>query len=204
MKKGKEEIMKRLLSITLVAGLVLVPLTALAAAKTAPGQTNMVPKVEIPKNYLILPVPRGDLAEVKAKNTLLDAAVKDEEGKNIGTIDNLIVDTKTGKIAYAVVELSDTDRLVPVPWNSLSVDRSNGKVQLNGMAADLRPYLNQKLLEDQSPSMTEIMKEVKEVRKSIPADRSGLGITERPSAAGPMGEAKTGGAGPSGPRGISP
>lgn len=196
--------MKKLMIMTMIAGLSLVPLTVFAAGKTTPGQTNMVRKVEIPKSYLILPLPRGELREAEGKNALVNAMVKDENGKTIGTVGHLIMDSKTGHIAYAVIELSDTDRLVPVPWSSLKVDRSNGKVRLNGKAKDLRPDLNAKMIEDQSPSMAQLMEEVNEVRNSIPADRSGLGVTDRPAAAGPFGEAKTGGSGPSGPRGTSP
>jgi len=193
--------MKKWMIIPLMIGLPLSPLAVSAAEKTEPGQTNMVPeKPEIPEQYLIVPVPRGSLKAVKAENTLLDATVTDEHNKNIGTLAQMIMDTKTGKIAYAVIELADTKRSVPVPWSTLRVDRSKGKVQLNGTAKDLRPDINPKLMKDRSPSLAKLMKEVEEVRKGTPADRSGLGITNYPSAGGPMDEVKTGGAGPSGPR----
>ena len=73
--------MKKFIMTVLIAGLPLLPVAVLAAAKTSPDQTNMVPKTEeIPSQYLILPVPQGDLGEAKGANTLLDASVKDEHG----------------------------------------------------------------------------------------------------------------------------
>lgn len=198
--------MKKLIITALIVGLPLLPLAVLAAAKTSPGQTNMVPKKEeIPSQYLILPVPQGDLKEAKGENTLLDATVKDENGKDIGTVAHMIMDTKTGKIAYAAIELADTKRFVAVPWSNLKVNRTNGKVWLNGEAKDLRPDINPKMAGDQSPKMTKLIKEVEEFREVYEhADRSGLGVTNRPAAAGSMGETETGGAGPSGPRGMPP
>ncbi|MGH7182914.1 MAG: PRC-barrel domain-containing protein [Nitrospiraceae bacterium] len=194
--------MKQLLIVMLLVGVPLVSLGASIAEMTKPGQTAMVAKVEIPKSYLILPVPRGELRDVPRGNTLLDAAVIDSEGKNIGIVDKLIMDTRTEKIVYAVIELSDTGYRVPVPWKSLKVNRADGKIWLNGKEDDLRPYINLAFMKDHSPSMAQLMEEVNEVRTSTPADRSGLGVTKQPAAAGPSGEEMTGGAGPSGPRGM--
>lgn len=74
-----------------------------------------------PEQYVVLPVPRGDLEMVK-KYHLLHKDVLDNEGKKVGTLEKLILDTKTGKIAYAVVALED-GRLAPVPWSDLKPTR---------------------------------------------------------------------------------
>jgi len=74
-----------------------------------------------PEHYVVLPVPRGDLEAVK-KNPLLHKDVLDDHGNKVGTLEKLILDTKTGKIAYAVISLDD-GRLAPVPWSDLKTTR---------------------------------------------------------------------------------
>jgi sporulation protein YlmC with PRC-barrel domain len=74
-----------------------------------------------PEHYVVLPVPRGDLEAVK-KNPLLHKDVLDDHGNKVGTLEKLILDTKTGKIAYAVISLED-GRLAPVPWSDLKTTR---------------------------------------------------------------------------------
>jgi sporulation protein YlmC with PRC-barrel domain len=74
-----------------------------------------------PEQYIVLPVPRGDLESVK-KNRLLHKDVLDDHGKKVGTLEKLILDTKTGKIVYAVVSL-ENGRLAPLPWSDLRTTR---------------------------------------------------------------------------------
>jgi sporulation protein YlmC with PRC-barrel domain len=54
------------------------------------------------RHYRVLPVPRGELKSTE-QNRLVGDTVKDKEGKNIGTLENLIIDSGTGKIEAAVI-----------------------------------------------------------------------------------------------------
>src|SRR6185436_8409287 len=48
-----------------------------------------------PKEYAILPVPMGEF-QVAGRNSLLHSPVKDQDGKTLGKVESLIMDSKTG------------------------------------------------------------------------------------------------------------
>lgn len=198
--------MRRLLAATLVTG-VLAYSFALSESAMA-RQGNMAD--EDMDRYVVLPVPRGDLETALAKQAdpaehfLLDSLVRDREGKHIGTLENLIFDTKSGQIKYGVVSLAETDRLVPVPWSAFDVNRHKGYVEVNAKAKDLRPDLNPTLQRDQSPPIKKLVEDIQEMRAAGWVSRQGLGITARPAAGTPFGVGEAGGGGPSGPRALPP
>jgi sporulation protein YlmC with PRC-barrel domain len=82
-----------------------------------------------PEHYVVLPVPRGELEAVN-KTPLLHKDVLDEHGKKLGRLEKLIIDTKSGKIAYAVISLND-GRLVPLPWSDLTATRKKNAVVIS-------------------------------------------------------------------------
>ncbi|HEY3196701.1 MAG TPA: PRC-barrel domain-containing protein [Nitrospirales bacterium] len=79
-----------------------------------------------PEHYIVLPVPRGELEAVN-KTPLLHKDVLDQHGNKLGTLEKLIIDTQSGKIAYAVISLED-GRLVPLPWTELTTTRLKNAV----------------------------------------------------------------------------
>jgi sporulation protein YlmC with PRC-barrel domain len=182
--------MKRSLVTMLICGLPLLPLGVIAAENPARGQTNNSPtKDTIPTRYIILPFPGYDSRQSMSTHTLVDATVKDRQGTYIGTVDNLIMDVKTGKVVSAVLNFPDSDRSVPVPWGSFQVNRTGGKVWLSGKAEDLLPELNPKLTRKQFSPIAKLMKEVETVRDSMPTNYSGTGVGMTPYAHPPqMGE----------------
>jgi sporulation protein YlmC with PRC-barrel domain len=88
-----------------------------------------------PEHYVVLPVPRGHLAAVQ-HNPLLHKDFLDEQGNKLGTLEKLILDTKTGKIVYAVVALED-GRLVPLPWSDLKATPKQHAVVLSASKTQL-------------------------------------------------------------------
>ena len=89
---------------------------AIPGKQESPGQLDMTgPQGYPPKEYAISPVPQGELKSV-TENPLLSSAVKDAQGKSIGSLDSLLMDAHTGQIEYAVVLLDDSKRLEAVPW----------------------------------------------------------------------------------------
>lgn len=62
-------------------------------------------------------------------------SVQNIEGENLGDIKDLMIDTGTGKVAYAVLSFGGImgmgDKLFAVPWTSLQVDTNNKCLTLN-------------------------------------------------------------------------
>lgn len=120
-------------------------LLTLPIAPTSPTSHGAEPPMTSPQDitagdfpseqYGVLPVPRGDLETVK-KYHLLHKDVLDNEGKKVGTLEKLILDTKTGKIVYAVVALED-GRLAPVPWSDLKPTREENATVIHATKQQL-------------------------------------------------------------------
>jgi hypothetical protein len=189
--------------LTAVALALAVTSPALAEEQTT-GQLDITGQQGIPpKDYVILPVPRGELRE-GSKRTLEDTTITNSKGQRLGTLQKVIIDSKTGKIEYAVVSMPQTKELVPVPWSDFQLDRKTGRVVLHATKDQLEPAVNPNDIQDLSPDMKELMKEVQLAREDSEPSSEGLGVTKRRSAGGPMGEPQSGGAGPSGPRALPP
>jgi sporulation protein YlmC with PRC-barrel domain len=64
------------------------------------------------------------MALVAAADTLGGGQVVDARGAQVGTIEDLMIDTQRGAIAYAMMSVSSArgDALVAVPWSALSHD----------------------------------------------------------------------------------
>lgn len=137
---------------------------AIPGKQENPGQLDMTgPQGYPPKEYAMLPVPLGELKSV-TENPLLHSPVKNAEGKGIGSIDSLLMDSHTGQIEYAVVLLDDSKRLEAVPWAHMKQGSDQGKQEfiLNTTqyqlspapeaSKDLSPQV-EKLVEDRRASL---------------------------------------------------
>jgi sporulation protein YlmC with PRC-barrel domain len=106
--------MKSLLGIVLVVSIVTVPLAACAQSSAAPRPPQ--------------PVWR-ELGLSEARN-VLGMRVRNEQGRDVGEIDNLLIDTQTGQISYVVVAVGGFmgvgEKKVVVPWSDLTI-ASDGK-----------------------------------------------------------------------------
>ena len=154
-------------------------------------------KSGVPEHYDVVPVRRGELKD--ATGGMLDHQVTNQQGEKLGTIEKLMKDKKTGKIEYAVLELADTKYQLPLQWSLFK--QQGDKLTLKATKADLQPDVNSTLTKDNSPEISQYMKEINSVRQNPTGGQTGLGIqdeTNRPASAGSMGEEKTGGGGPSG------
>jgi sporulation protein YlmC with PRC-barrel domain len=74
-------------------------------------------------------------SKVWLATTLLNGRVRNSAGENLGKIEDVIVDTETGYVQYAVLSFGGAlgmgDKLVPIPWRSLSVGPGQDYVLLN-------------------------------------------------------------------------
>jgi len=183
---------------------------AIPGRQEKPGQLDMTGAGgSMPKEYAVLPVPVGELTTTNS-NVLLKKPVKDPQGNTIGTLENLIVDTHSGRIEYAIVAIENGTHLHPVPWSAIQVKR-NGKdaptATIDTSKYQLMPSVMRDSSMDLSPSVKEIVKEMqvlrdREPRKSQARDRDL--IVKEPAMGGPMGEEKAGGGGLSGERALPP
>ena len=72
---------------------------------------------------------------ILAASTLAGDSVRNTAGEDLGTIDEIMIDIPTGKVAYAVLSfggfLGMGDKLFAVPWSALKVDEDNQSFILN-------------------------------------------------------------------------
>jgi sporulation protein YlmC with PRC-barrel domain len=157
-----------------------------------------------PKDYAVVPLRRGKLKSDEG-NALIQKPVMNQQGEQVGTLDNLLVDTATGKIEYAVILVAHTDHhLHPIPWMAVKIKRdARGSER---MVVDTNQYkihsdVSMKDVVDHSPAVETLMKNMETLR----ADERKR-ATKRPieRSTGPTGEGETGGAGPSAERSEPP
>jgi sporulation protein YlmC with PRC-barrel domain len=72
---------------------------------------------------------------VLAASTLAGDSVRNAAGEDLGTIDEIMIDIPTGRVAYAVLSfggfLGMGDKLFAVPWDALKVDEDDKCFILN-------------------------------------------------------------------------
>src|SRR5215831_5983969 len=183
---------------------------AMPGQQEKPGQLDMTGAGgSMPKEYAVLPVPVGELTTTNS-SLLLKKPVKDLQGHNIGTLENLIVDTHSGRIEYAVVAIENGTHLQPVPWSAIQVKR-NGKdtptATIDTSKYQLMPSVMRDDSRDLSPSIKQIVKEMEVLREREPQKSQARDrdlIVKEPAMGGPMGEEKAGGSGLSGERALPP
>lgn len=66
---------------------------------------------------------------VLSSSTLTGDSVRNAQGEDLGDLKDLMIDTATGKVQYAVLSFGGVlglgDKLFAVPWSSLRVDTEN-------------------------------------------------------------------------------
>lgn len=72
---------------------------------------------------------------------LCGSSVQSRDGEDLGSISELMVDTASGRIAYAVLAfgglLGVGEKLFAVPWRALLIDPSSGAVTIDVERAQL-------------------------------------------------------------------
>jgi sporulation protein YlmC with PRC-barrel domain len=66
---------------------------------------------------------------VLSASTLTGDRVRNNAGEDLGTIDEIMIDTATGRVAYAVLSyggfLGMGDKLFAIPWRAFTLDQEN-------------------------------------------------------------------------------
>ena len=106
--------MKRSVTVVVLCGSMCAPLATYAQPATAPRPPQ--------------PIWR-ELGLSEARN-VLGMRVRNEQGRDVGEIDNLLIDTQTGRISHVVVAVGGFmgvgEKKVVVPWSDLTI-ASDGK-----------------------------------------------------------------------------
>jgi exosome complex RNA-binding protein Csl4 len=134
---------------------------AIPGKQDKPGQLDMTGSQGYPpKQYALLPVPVGQFKTVGG-HPLLNSPVHDPDGKILGSLDTLIMDSETGQIEYAVVLLNDNNRLEVVPWAHVRIPRDTEQQApvVNTRHYQLSPSITQREMTDASPALEKLVKE---------------------------------------------
>ncbi len=159
---------------------------------TEAGETDMTDtKGEggIPSKYTIMPVARGKKVEVDSE--MIGDTVKNPKGEELGKLEQLIMDSETKKIEYAMISIGDTGQLKAYPWSSFKVNKEQGNVVLNVTKEELGTKAT-----DLSPDIQSLEGQLQTLRKN--ESRAGARVEQNmgnDGAAGPMGETSVGGGG---------
>ena len=156
-----------------------------------------------PSEYTVLPLAQGEKKEVK-NSGLLGEEVKGKDGKPLGRLDKLIMDTKTGKVEYGVVTFNESKEMWPILWKDFKVNRDTGEVTLNLTRDDLKKRTSLDDAKDLSPDIKNLVNDMRKNMGPPVVNPEGLGVTDRPAAGGGQGEDTAAGSGPGGPRALPP
>ncbi len=73
--------------------------------------------------------------KILSSSSLTGDTVVDAAGEKLGTIDDLMIDTDRGSVAYAVLSVGGLfgmgDKLFAIPWSALRVDTNEKQLVLN-------------------------------------------------------------------------
>ena len=149
--------------------------------------TNTKGQGSLPSKYTIMPVATGKKVEVDSE--MIGDTVKNPKGEDLGKLEQLIMDSETKRIEYAMISIGDTGQLKAYPWSSFKVNKEQGNVVLNVTKEQLGMKST-----DLSPGIQALQDQLQTLRKneSRKGAREGQNFGDR-DAAGPMGEEKRSG-----------
>jgi len=182
---------------------------AMPGQQEKPGQLDMTGAGgSIPKEYAIQPVPVGEITSTKS-HLLLGKPLNDLQGKTVGTLENFIVDTHSGRIEYVVVAIEEGTHLHPVPWSAIQVKKNGNDTMTATIDTSKYQLMPSVMMRDQSmdlaPSVKELVRQMQVLRDREPGkSKSRDMIVKEPALGGPHGEEKAGGGGLSGERALPP
>src|SRR5215472_8268383 len=146
---------------------------AIPGKQDKPGQLDMIDSQGYPpKQYAWLPVPLGKFMTI-GEHSLLNRPIYTPDGKIMGSLETLMMDSETGRIEYAVVFVNATNQLEVTPWAHFKVqqDTDEKKLVLNTKQYPLSPEITQRDVADRSPDQEYLAKAMDATR--APADLRG-------------------------------
>ena len=151
--------------------------------------TNTKGQGSLPSKYTIMPVATGK--KVAVDSEMIGDTVKNPKGENLGKLEQLIMDSETKRIEYAMISIGDTGQLKAYPWSSFKVNKGQGNVVLNVTKEQLGMKSSDLSLDIQA--LQDQLQTLRQSESRIGA-REGQNMGNRGDA-GSMGENKKGGGG---------
>ncbi|HEV8585792.1 MAG TPA: PRC-barrel domain-containing protein [Methylomirabilota bacterium] len=115
--------MKKLLVTLILPAFVLAPLAASAQTPTTPK--SPAPDSKAPAAAKDTPPAWKNDANLLESRNVVGMRIKNEQGKDMGEVDNLLIDPQSGKISHVIVGLGGFmgvgERKVVVAWSELKV-----------------------------------------------------------------------------------
>lgn len=144
--------------------------------------TNTKGQGGLPSTYTIMPVANGK--KVAIDSEMIGDTVKNPKGEDLGKLEQLIMDSETKRIEYAMISIGDTGQMKAYPWSSFKVNKEHGNIVLNVTKEQLQTKMT-----DLSPDIQALEQQLQTLRKneSRKGAREGQNFGDR-DAAGPMGE----------------
>jgi len=112
--------------------------------------------------------PAGDTKAPAWKNTgalhetkdIIGTRIKSADGKDLGEIDQLLIDTRTGKVSHAVIGIGGLagvgEKKVVVPWSELkfapTAEGKKNAIVMDQAKLDSAPRYDRNAMTDRSPS----------------------------------------------------
>ncbi len=88
------------------------------------------------------PVEAGEKSGVLKASDMIGMKVEDTEGKNLGSIKDLVIDREDGDVQYAVLDFGGFagvgDKYFAVPWEALQLAPDKNKIALDVSKRDLK------------------------------------------------------------------
>ena len=131
----------------------------------------------------------------------LNASVYGTNGEEIGKIQQVMKDEKTGDIEYVVFVSNESKRPQPIRWSQFKT--KGDKLQLSLKKEEIQNALPMSSSKDKSPDLQEYKDKMGQVREAptVPGS-AGVPGQKGPDATGSMGEESVGGGGPAGTSGL--
>ena len=161
-------------------------------------------KSGVPEEYADTPVRQGKLEEVK-DSKYLNANVYSTNGEEIGKIQQVLKDTKTGEIEYAVFVSKESKRAQPIRWSLFQT--KGDKLQLSLKKEEIQNPVPMSSSRDQSPDIKEYMDRINAVRNDPTVkgqQQPGVPGQYTDGTIGGWGEESVSQGGPSGPSILPP
>jgi sporulation protein YlmC with PRC-barrel domain len=87
-------------------------------------------------------VARDETHELISASKVNGTAVYDSSGEKVGSVDDVMLEKRTGKVSYAIMSfggfLGIGERYHPLPWDVLSYDEKLGGYNVGRAAGELR------------------------------------------------------------------
>jgi sporulation protein YlmC with PRC-barrel domain len=85
-------------------------------------------------HYVAHSMLHASATDIVGIDSVMGCTVVDSQDKRIGTLQDIMLELSTGRLAYAVIRLTSgkrNDSLVCIPWNAVHANRETNRLRIN-------------------------------------------------------------------------